>query len=105
MTGCTEKAFEVLLDNKQYLWELTVHISLGKQRLIVHAADKDWVSLEGQFWLQDFFDSIEQEHTAALIFFFFDLRDIPNHSGVSTLTHTEKISAKVKNLLSSFVCY
>lgn len=49
MTGCTEKAFEVLLDNKQYLWELTVHISLGKQRLIVHAADKDWVSLEGQF--------------------------------------------------------
>lgn len=47
MTGCTEKAFEVLLDNKQCLCELTVHIPFGKQRLIVHAADKDWVSLEG----------------------------------------------------------
>lgn len=61
MTGCTEKAFEVL-DNKQYLCE-------PKLRLVVHVADKDWISLEGQFWLQDFFDCIEQEHIIASIFF------------------------------------
>lgn len=41
MTGCTEKAFEVL-DNKQYLCE-------PKLRLVVHVADKDWISPEGQF--------------------------------------------------------
>lgn len=49
----------------------------------MHVADEDWVSLEGQFWLQDFFDSIEQEHNSFDLYFVFDLRDIPDHSGVS----------------------
>lgn len=92
-SSCWQQTVSLWTDSLHTFCKTKINCACSRQRL---------VSLEGHFWLQDFYDSTEQEHKVALVFFFSFILEtfLIIQVSVSTLTHWEN-KWKI-NLLASY---